>query len=523
MTKKNFVNGTIILMLAGFIVKIFGFVYRIYLSNLIGAEGMGLFQLISPIYSLIILTLTSGVSVAVSKIIAEELAIKRYQNLKRITSIALALVVVGGIVISIGMFISINFIVNNVLKDQRTYYSMLLLIPCIPVIAAASAIKGYFYGMQNVTPTAISQIVEQIVKIVIVMGMASFFVNVSLAYACALATVGMAFGEIANLIVLYIIYKKKPFISYKVISKKNVLKKRYILRTLIRVSTPISFNRFITSIMSAIELILIPHMLLAGGLNYQTSIEEYGKLTGMAMPLIFFPALVTSSLATTLVPAISEALSLKNFKSVNYRISKSIQFTFILGFLFTSIFIIYPQEISDLVYRNENISDILYQLSFTCIFVYLQQTLLGILNGLDKQGISLANSTIGYIIRIAFVYLFIPSYGIKGYVWGIIVSLACVCILNLNTIIKTTGMMLDFRNWIIKPLLISLAMLLISKYVNSFFEIFKLNHSLYILLCISLTSGIGIFLMTLTGALDKEDILKMIPLKLKKSLKLRDI
>jgi stage V sporulation protein B len=288
MGKKSFVGSAIVLMLAGFVVKILGFVYRIYLSNLIGAEGMGLFQLISPIYSLIILTLTSGISIAVSKMVAEEMAKNHTINLRRITSCALFIVISSGIVVSVFMYIFIDPIVNVILKDTRTYYSMLLLIPCIPIVAAASALKGYFYGIQEVVPTAFSQIAEQVVKITLVITMAGYFLRIGLDYACALATLGMAVGEISNLLVLWVVYKFKKNKETK-LSKKGFIRKRYIIKDLVKVSIPISFNRFITSVMAAIEMILIPRMLLVGGLNYQNSMEEFGKLTGMAMPLAFFP------------------------------------------------------------------------------------------------------------------------------------------------------------------------------------------------------------------------------------------
>src|SRR5690554_4234768 len=163
MTKKSFVGSAIVLMIAGLIVRVLGFIYRIYLSNLIGAEGMGIFQLISPVYSLIILTLSSGISIAVSKMVAEQTAKNNHANLPRITYCALAVVATAGLMVSIGILIFIDPIVNIILKDSRTYYSLILLLPCIPVIAAASAVKGYYYGVQDVVPTACSQIVEQVV------------------------------------------------------------------------------------------------------------------------------------------------------------------------------------------------------------------------------------------------------------------------------------------------------------------------------------------------------------------------
>ncbi|WP_010246080.1 stage V sporulation protein B [Acetivibrio cellulolyticus] len=509
MGKKSFVGSAIVLMLAGFIVKILGFVYRIYLSNLIGAEGMGLFQLISPIYSLIILTLTSGISIAVSKMVAEEMAKNHSVNLRRITSCALFIVISSGIVVSVLLYLFIDPIVNVILKDSRTYYSMLLLIPCIPVVAAASALKGYFYGIQEVVPTAFSQIAEQVVRITLVITMAGYFLNIGLEYACALATIGMAAGEIANLLVLLVVYKLKKNKEGNV-SKRGFVRKRYIVRDLTKVSIPISFNRFVTSIMAAVEMILIPRMLLVGGLNYQNSMEEFGKLTGMAMPLVFFPSLVTSSLATTLVPAISEAMSLKNYKTVNYRMSMSIQLSLILGFIFTSVFIVFPNEIGDMLYRKEHIGEILYLLSFTSIFMYLQQTLLGIMNGLGKQGISLRNSMVGYAIRIAFVIYFIPAYGIKGYIIGMVVSSAVVSVLNMCTVVKTTGMVLDIRNWLIKPGIIGLIMFVIGKYIYYFFTIFKLGAAITILLAIFGDVLIAFILLFVFGVLDRKETMKLI-------------
>ena len=139
MAKKSFVGSAIILMIASFIVRILGFVYRIYLSNLIGSEGMGLIQLISPVYTLNNLTLTSEISNAVSKMMEEEMAKNHQVNLRRITTCALGIVVSIGMLVSLLMFIFIDPIVNIILKDSRTYYSMLLLIPCIPDISAMSA------------------------------------------------------------------------------------------------------------------------------------------------------------------------------------------------------------------------------------------------------------------------------------------------------------------------------------------------------------------------------------------------
>jgi stage V sporulation protein B len=211
-------------------------------------------------------------------------------------------------------------------------------------------------------------------------------------------------------------------------------------------------------------------------------------------------------------------MSLRNYKSVNYRISKSIQFTFILGVIFTAIFLAYPDKIGGILYRKENVGGILYLLSFTCIFTYLQQTLLGILNGLGKQAVSLKNSVIGSVIRIGFVYFCIPVYGIKGYVWGIIISSACVCVLNLSTVVKTTGMVIDIKNWIIKPGLVGIFMFFASKYIYSFFTIFNTGVVWNTLLSITANVIMAIIIMTFIGVLKRGEVGRLIGLKKRKNI-----
>jgi stage V sporulation protein B len=521
MTQKTFITGAIILMIAGFISRIIGFIYRIYLSNLIGAEGMGLYQLIVPIYTLIILTLTSGVSIAVSKMIAEEAAKGHNINIKRISKIGLILVLVGSAAISVTIYTNINFIVETVLKDSRTYFSVLIMIPCIPLIAAASAYKGYFYGIQEVTPTAVSQIVEQLVKIGLVMILASQFLKAGLEYACALATVGMAVGEMSNLIVLAIYYRYKKYAHIAPISKKGILRKRKLFSAIITCAMPISFNRFIISVMTAVEVILIPRRLLIGGLNYIQCMEQYGKLMGMAMPLIFFPALVTTSLATTLVPAISESISLKNFNRVNYRISKSIQITMVLGFIFMALFACYPNKISDMIYPRQNVGNTLFLLSFTCIFLYLQQILTGVMNGLGKQGLLLTNSIVGSIIRISCVYFLIPKYGIPAYIIGMIISSFIVCVLNFITIVRSTGMVLDIRRWVLLPMAVTVILFFSSKYIYSFFNFLNLYSPVQTLLAVAVFIIIALFLMALVGVIDWREILQLLGLRNKKVRRFR--
>lgn len=526
MHSKSFVGSAIILIIAGFIARLIGFVYRIYLSNLIGAEGMGLYQLVVPVYTAIVLTVTSGISIAVSKMVAEQKARSNDTNPGRITACALLLVTAAGTLVSLIIFFNTGLISTKLLGDSRTYMALILIAPCIPAVVAASALKGYFYGMQQVMPTALSQVAEQAVKIafILVIGAIS---GKGAEYACAIATLSAALGEIANLIVLAIVYavkrkarnfrkgQKHLSILEKRYLKKagKIMRKREILSSILKISVPVSVNRLTISVLSAAEFIMIPAMLVSGGLDYKSSMEVYGRLAGMALPLIMFPSIVTSSLATTLVPAISESISLKNHKAVNYRISKSIQTTVILGMIFTAILISYPDEIGSLVYRRERIGDLLYMLSFSCVFIYLHQTLTGVMNGLGKQSALLRDTVIGSILRIAFLYFLVPVYGIRSYVTGLTISYILTSILNLIEINKITGLLIDLREWLIKPGLIAASMVFLGKYIFYFFKIFNLDETPTFLFALSANCLIAIFLMMFAGVFKPGELLKMTGIK----------
>lgn len=446
--RGSFTAGAMILMGAGLAVRLLGFVNRIYLSNLIGAEGMGLVQLASPVYSLIILTLTSGVSITVSGMTAQEKARGDRAGAIRVCKIAFLLLLVIGTAMGICLFLSAHFLSVHVLHDTRTRLSLMMLAPCIPAVAAASALKGYFYGMSKMTPTAISQIVEQVVRIGCIFALAQVIAGKNIEYACALALISAAFGETANLAVVAVSFYRecrKPGAGIPSISKREAA------FSVLRSSTPISFHRFLVSMLGIVESVLLPARLLAGGLNYTESIETLGRISGMCMPLISFPTLVTSAMATTLVPAISAAVAKDNYKLANRRISRTIRLSFIMGFMCFALFFTFGYQIGEICYRGEPVGALLVQLSHCCILMYVQQTMNGILNGLNKQTYSLISTLVGYAIRLASIWFLVPVYGVSVYIWGDLVGMGVMVLMNLLYITHCTCMAVDLSGWILTP------------------------------------------------------------------------
>lgn len=504
--RKSFVSGAVILMIAGLVARIFGFVYRIFLSNLVGAEGMGLYELVVPVYTAVVLTITSGITIAVSKMTAQQNARLDTVNPRRITLCALALTAAAGMLVSLFIAMNSEFLSVRMLGDVRTHAALLALVPCLPAVVAAAALKGYFYGMQKVIPTAFSQAAEQTVKIVILFIASARILERGPEYACTIAVFSAAAGEIVNMLILILVFALRKKERERAGRRPRMMGRIFIVKELLKAAVPVSANRLVMSALAAAEFILIPVMLAAGGLDEKTSMETFGRLTGMALPLIMFPSIITNSIATTLVPAISESVALKRHKALNYQISRSIQITFIIGVIFTSIFLCFSNEIGALLYRREKIGDLLFLLSFGCIFIYLQQTLTGVLNGLGKQGILLRNTIIGSTLRIVVVCVLIPISGIRVYILGLSASLILTECLNLAAINKATGLVPDLKGWILKPGLAGILTILSARYVYHFFDIFRLGTVVTTLLALGANVLISASLMVITGVIGLDDI-----------------
>lgn len=461
MTRRSLLYGTMILFFTGIIVKVLGFGYRIVSSNVIGAEGMGLMQLVTPIYMMIILTLTSGVSISVSRMTAKYIAIGKLEQAWQVVRKAIYVMLWMGVIVSSVLWYFAEEIAFRIIGDGRTFLPLIAIAPSITFILCSATIKGCFYGMQKALSPAVAQLIEQCIRFGFILIFADYIQTSGLEFGCAMMIIGSGIGEIVGLVFLIIILYWKPLIP---LQGKDIVYSKEIEKELFKNAVPISINRFIISCLSALELLLIPIMLQKYGLNYTESLETLGKFSGMAIPLILFPAVATSALAITLVPALAEAHSIQNHSSLHVKISKSINGSVLLGSIFSAIFLLRAEEISDLVYKNQGIGEFVYQLSFLCIFVYLQQTVTGIMNGLGKQGINLFTSVIGYGIKIASVVLFIPLYGMKGYIIGNLCSYFIMCIMNIIFIVKETNMFIDLKRWLIQPSLLYFGLLLFGQY-----------------------------------------------------------
>lgn len=430
--KNPLVTGTAILTLTGLLSRLIGFFYRIFLSNVFGAEGMGIYQLISPVLALSFSLTVSGIQTAISKYVASETSTKDYQNSFRtlwagfLMSFALSLMCAALI------YEGSEYIAVSCLMEERTAPLLRIIALSIPMACVHSCINGYFFGIRKTAIPAVSQLAEQICRVGSVYLIYDICQKHHMEPTISFAVVGLVIGESASMIVsvLAILSRAHRLFPYHpcVPAKTKGLQAHYfavyshIMGQLLTLALPLSANRLVINLLQSVEAIYIPNRLMAYGMSNPKALGVYGVLTGMSLPLILFPSAITNSISVLLLPIVSEADANGNRIAVRRAILTSIRYCLLLGFLCTALFLLCGRLAGRILFHSELAGSFILILSFICPFMYIASTLGSILNGLGKTAQTFCYSVISLLLRLLFVFLAIPRYGIKGYLWGMLAS-----------------------------------------------------------------------------------------------------
>ena len=209
MSADKFLRGAMILTLAGLMVKVIGSVNRILLSRLLGGEGIGLYQMAYPVYLLLVAISSAGIPIAISIIVSEKLAQKDYANVQRVFKVSLGLMAVTGLLFASSLFVAAGWLVDSgIITDSRAYYGLIALTPAVFLSTILACFRGFFQGQQMMTPPAVSQILEQFVRVMTMLVLAYILLPKGLEYAAAGAAFGAAPGALMGLCVLTFFYFK---------------------------------------------------------------------------------------------------------------------------------------------------------------------------------------------------------------------------------------------------------------------------------------------------------------------------
>lgn len=428
--------GTAVLTLTGFITRIIGFFYRIYLSRLFGEEGMGIYQLVNPVLSLSFSLTAAGYQTAISKFVAERAVKDQSASFKPVfagLSISLPLsLFCSAVVYSLSDFIAIHM-----LLEERTASMLRILSFSIPLSAVHACINGYFYGRKKTGVPAVTQLLEQITRVTCVYMISSYAASKGCAPSINVAVFGLAAGEFVSMLISVVsIYcclvaaERFPK-SYMLKDSAHRQAMLPVYLSILGMALPLTANRIILNILQSIESVSIPACLKTYGYDTTTALSVYGVLTGMAMPFIFFPNAITGSVSVLLLPMISENYAIGNMKAVKEAAVRTIKYCFLLGFVCMAVFLLLGGWAGRRLFNSPLAGHFIRTLSFLCPFLYLDTTLSSILQGLGMAGRIFVLNVISLLVRLAFVFLAVPHFGITGYLWGILCSQILLSILYL--------------------------------------------------------------------------------------------
>ena len=418
--KKTFIRGTFILMLTGMITRLIGFFYRIFLSQVFGAEGVGLYQLIFPIYALGYALCASGIETTISRTVSMKIARGQTRKAKEFLKSSTLFSLFLSVLISLFVYYYANFLSTYFIQEPRTLDLLKILAYVFPFAALHSCLIGYYFGLKETVVPAIAQLLEQLARVGSIFLLYWICMQKESAYSISLAVVGLIIGEVvSSVFILFCVTGHKHNVLQGHVSPHVYARN---LKELLPLSTPLTANRVTLNALHSIEAISIPSRLQMYGLSNSEALSTYGILVGMALPCLLFPTAITSSVSTMLLPTVAEIQATENLHELKQVVHKTITYCTLLGCCCLFIFFIFADIIGQLLFGNPEVGDYLRVLAWLCPFLYLNSTLLTIITAMGKPTTTFFLNATSLVIRIGFILFLIPTVGIHGYLWGLLLS-----------------------------------------------------------------------------------------------------
>jgi len=511
LSRQSFLYGAAVLLLASLFNRALGFIYQVMMVRLIGPEGIGLFNMIYPIYMLLLVVATAGIPVAIAKLVAEEAAVNNPRGAYRIFYFCLFLLIVSSGLVTASCLALAPLLTAYVFPNPKVYWSFLALLPGVFIVSLCSAFRGFFQGLLQMTPVAVTQSLEQMVRVTAGYAIAWSLLPLGVEYAATGASLGVVIGEFTGLIaILAIFIKSRPLPG----GRPGILF-RPALRSLPRITSlafPVTLARLAATLLVSSYAVLIPRRLQAAGADLSLATATFGKYVGIAESLLFLPGIVTVSLANALIPAIADAAAGDNHQLARSRAGEAVRITLIVGIGSAAFFFVLAEDLCGVIFGYPEVGACLRVLALGSPFLYLQQTTTGILNGLGRAGLPFRNLLFAAGFEIAaMVYLTgLPQLGIIGTAMAEAAGFAVMAWLNLADVRRLIGLSIGAGNLILKLLLAaggtSMALLSVKHFAKAF------THSGFLTLAGSLSAGMIVYTLLLAafGIIGRNDLRRLL-------------
>ncbi|MGN1374518.1 MAG: oligosaccharide flippase family protein [Bacilli bacterium] len=425
--KNNFLRGALVLCLGGFITKILGFIIKIMYTRTIGTEGLALYTLIMPIYSLIVTIAGFGMPIAISKLVAEAKT-----RSKVILSQGIIILLILNFTIMLLVILCSDFIANFLLNEPQVKILIIGAVLAMPQMALACVFKGYFYGKQRMLPNTISNIIEQTIRIIFIIFFLPYFVSKSIILGILSFLLINILTETASILTFMFLLPKNIKINITDIKYNS-----YYFKDLLFTSIPLVSSRIIGNIGYFFEPIVLSKTMLFIGYTQEFFLLEYGIYNGYSIALLLMPSFLIQALCTALIPEISKFKSLHNNKMIKKRTKEALFSSFLLGLVSTIIVVLGRNFFLNLIYNTSYGADYIFYLGFFFPLYYLEAPLSSILQALGYGTYALKTTTLGVIIKLASMFIFTLFHiGLYGLVISEAIDIIFVVVFNMRLLLK---------------------------------------------------------------------------------------
>ncbi|MBU3181140.1 putative polysaccharide biosynthesis protein [Clostridium psychrophilum] len=514
--KQSTTKGFAVLSAAGFIVKFLSLLYIPFLGKILGEAGLGVYYSAYNIFTYVYILTNAGIPVAISKIVSELIALGNYKDAVKTFKIARFSLLVLGIVMSLLMLILVVPI-SNLTQSGSARLAIIALAPTVLLTSVLSAYRGYFQGRGNMTPTAVSQVFEQLANTVFSLVFAACFIKFGVAAGAAGGTVGTTVGALVAVIYMIHYYRKnKVFRVPKGFNQLEIkrLTNKKIFKKLLGVAVPMTVCLGIQQSGLLIDLGVVKSRMLVAGIG-SVQVNVLWGILSKYTTLINVPIAIITSLAITILPSISSLMALRDKKAVRNKINYAFRLCFLVAVPSAVGLAVLAYPVVNLIQYGSSVGRLLIYGSVVIVLMAVVSIQTSILQGLGKLYLVTIYAVLGMIGKIITNYIFvaIPSINILGAIMGNAVSFAILLILNYITINRVVKVKTKLVSHAIKPIIASVVMAIVARlFYNSFNFIFSLIRGGYIASAIALLISIifavltYFFALVFIGGLTKEDL-----------------
>lgn len=388
--KNKFLTSTLILMLGGLITKVLGFIIKIIYTRMVGEEAISLYSLVMPTYSLLLTIATLSLPIVISKLISEN----KHRSLKILANATFITIILNILTILL-IYFTKDFIASTLLHDQRASILLIAMALTFPFVSISSILKGYFFGKQKMLPNTISNIIEQVVRIILIYLVIPPLVEKGVTSSVmGLILISIA-SEISS-ILTFLIFSPKHF----TIKKNDFKPDKKTSLNILNISLPTVSSRLIGNIGFFFEPIILTNILLFSGYSMNYILSEYGAYNAYSISLLTMPSFFIQAISSSLLPEISKFYSNKNINMVKRRLKQALILSFIVGIIFSSSIYFTRDFLLETLYNTSNGSDYIKLLAPFFVLFYLEGPLQSVLQAMDKSKTCMNITLVAIIIKL---------------------------------------------------------------------------------------------------------------------------